>query len=179
MIDDSRPPPIALDYAQPPTFFRGEYRTRTLATLLTAILAGTIGLAGVAAGQLLAGHVDDGTRRAASWVGAAMLCVAGWAGWNWGRDATHVVRLNGDGVEADGRLWPWSRVRAVGGLRVSGGIQLTVDVRGDLALWLNGRLAALPTITVAAYDELRVELDHYVRTRGFEVKTSEARRPST
>ena len=176
MMPDRPPPP--LEYAAPPVFYCGEDCTRTPYTRLTAIVAGTLGVAAIIVVPLLLPRAEPFLRHLLLGLAGVLLLIAGWNAWQWHRNLTRVVRITGDGIEVAGKFWPWARIRSVGAVS-RGGLTLTFDLHG-FALHGAGRaLAALSAMSRDDYATLRADLDHHFRTRGLDVVTTDVRIPSS
>ena len=166
-MNDDRPPPIELEYAAPPIFFQGEFRTRTAFAILGAAISSAVGVATLFF-VALSPRMDSGGRTIIGGLGVALIAIAAWSAWQWSADVVRPVRVTADGVEASGRFWAWPRIARIEGRHDGGGVVLVVHTRGVVSV---GRsLYTTPPLTEDAYHVLRVELEHFFRTRGIDVK---------
>jgi hypothetical protein len=160
----SERPPVALEYAAAIAFFSGEYRARTTLAAIGTCVTSTLGvLCWIAAPSIRASIGSVWMFVAIRAFAAIWLALSAWIAWEWVSDKKTPVRVTTDGIETMGRVWPWHRISRVGGQRANGGVLLYFALRGVLGV--NRLVWTTPALSDEVYYALRVELEHYFRTR--------------
>lgn len=158
---------VLLNYSTPRCFFEREYRYRSWSGVAGGVVL--LAFAGFAAFMARTFATDTGVpftiARIALWTIVA-ACVAGmaWLVFKLLRNAADVVRITEEGIEQNGRLYPWERIASVGGTVSVGGILIEYHKRpapGRLPFSVRRTLMTTPALQRGEFDALiRVLGDH-------------------
>jgi hypothetical protein len=182
-------PARPLDYANPQVFFEAIYRTRSLSTAIAALVCLSVATAMIYA--VSRGGWPRGMPRPVALCVFALPLLSGlWCVWLCCLNRVTDVRITADGVTAESRFWPWSRINEVGASEFNrgGGVLLFVTLGGPRS-WQSRFIWTTPLIPRDRYETLRVDLDHFFAARGLRIRTRDvtsdngvvaiARRPRT
>lgn len=161
-------PAVLLNYSTPRCFFEREYRFRSWHGVIGAAVLLVCGgfVAFMARWFAKETGVPFTIARIALWtIAAACAAGVGWVVFNLIRNAVDVARITEEGIEQNGRLYPWERVADVGGAIVVGGVLIEYHLRpapGSLSLSLTRTLITTPALNREEFDALIRVLGDYL-----------------